>query len=137
MNHHSSSARRRALASTLLVGCAALAACGGSASGAADAVESGASAQSALSIAPPLVRYATRERVAYEELVAGPYTLVIDADDEAAVESGMQLAETVHTYTGGKTLLGIFVRSRDLALAVRLAERLTQEQGWEHVFVVR
>jgi hypothetical protein len=81
-------------------------------------------------------RYATREQLAHEELVAAPYTLVIDADDEAAVQSGLVLAEAVHTYAGGKTQLGVFVRSRQPALAARLAERLTHEQGWDHVFVV-
>jgi hypothetical protein len=82
-------------------------------------------------------RYATRDQLAHEELMAGPYTLVIHADDEAAVESGLQLADTVHTYAGGKTTLGVFVRSRNPALAVRLAERLTHEQGWANVFVVQ
>jgi hypothetical protein len=81
-------------------------------------------------------RYATREQLAHEELVAAPYTLVIDADDEAAVQSGLALAEAVHTYAGGKTQFGVFVRSRQPALAARLAERLTHEQGWDHVFVV-
>jgi len=82
-------------------------------------------------------RHATREQLATEELVAAPYTLVIDADDEAAVESGLQLAETAHTFAGGKALLGVFVRSRHPALAARLAERLSFEQGWDHVFVVQ
>ena len=82
-------------------------------------------------------RYATRDQLAHEELVAGPYTLVIDADDEAAVESGLQLADTVHTYAGGKTTFGVFVRSSNPALAARLAERLTLEQGWASVFVVQ
>ena len=81
-------------------------------------------------------RHATREQLATEELVAAPYTLVIDADDDAAVESGLQLAETAHTFAGGKALLGVFVRSRHPALAARLAERLSFEQGWDHVFVV-
>ncbi|MBI5716851.1 MAG: hypothetical protein HZC37_04095 [Burkholderiales bacterium] len=81
-------------------------------------------------------RYATRAQLAAEELIAGPYTLVIDADDEAAVESGLQYADAVHTFAGGRELLGIFVRSRQPALAARLAERLTHEQGWANVFVV-
>ena len=55
----------------------------------------------------------------------------------AAVESGLQLAETAHTFAGGKTLMGVFVRSRHPALAARLAERLSFEQGWDHVFVVQ
>jgi hypothetical protein len=82
-------------------------------------------------------RYATREQLAAEELLAAPYTIVIDADDEAAVESGLHLADTVHTYAGGKTTLGVFVRSRNPAQAARLAERLTHEQGWANVFVVQ
>src|SRR5512134_2908931 len=82
-------------------------------------------------------RYVSREQLAQEELLAAPYTLVIDADDEAALASGLQLAETVHTFAGSKTQLGIFVRSRDTALAERLADRLTLEQGWQHVFVVQ
>jgi hypothetical protein len=82
-------------------------------------------------------RHVSREQLVTEELVAGPYTLVIDADDEAAVDSGLQLAEAVHTFAGGKTLLGVFVRSRHPALAARLAERLTFEQGWAHVFIVQ
>jgi hypothetical protein len=85
----------------------------------------------------PALRHATPERVAIEELVAAPYTLVIDADDEAAVASGLRLADTVHTFAGGKSQMGVFVRSREPALAERLAVRLMLEQGWEHVFVVR
>ena len=85
----------------------------------------------------PALRHATPERVAIEELIAAPYTLVIDADDEAGVDSGLQLADTVHTFAGGKSEIGVFVRSREPALAERLAERLVREQGWHHVFVVR
>ena len=85
----------------------------------------------------PALRHATPGRVAIEERVASPYTLVIDADDEAAVVSGLRLADTVHTFVGGKSQMGVFVRSREPVLAERLAERLMLEQGWEHVFVVR
>lgn len=81
-------------------------------------------------------RYATRAQLDHELTTASPYTLVIDADDEAAVETGLQYADTVHAFAGGKALLRVFVRSRQPALAARLAERLTAEQGWAHVFVV-
>jgi hypothetical protein len=153
----------RALASALVLGCATqLAACGGGATeaGATESQSRPDSARMATAPAPlwnadgsalssptsPLTRsaaqwsgqrYATRDQLAHEELVAAPYTLVIDADDEAAVESGLQLADTVHAYAGGKTTLGVFVRSRNSALAARLAERLTLEQGWANVFVVQ
>lgn len=81
-------------------------------------------------------RYATRAQLDHELITAAPYTLVIDADDEAAVETGLQYADTVNAFAGGKALLGVFVRSRQPALAARLAERLTAEQGWANVFVV-
>lgn len=81
-------------------------------------------------------RYATRAQLDHERTVAAPYTLVIDADDEAAVESGLQAAEAAHAFGGGKAQMGVFVRSRVPALAARLAERLTLEGGWSWVFVV-
>jgi hypothetical protein len=81
-------------------------------------------------------RYATRTQLDHEMTTVAPYTLVIDADDEAALETALQYAEAVNTFAGGKDLLGVFVRSRQPALAARLAERLTAEQGWAHVFVV-
>ncbi len=81
-------------------------------------------------------RYATRAQLDHELTTASPYTLVIDADDEAALETGLQYADTVNTFAGGKALLGVFVRSCQPALAARLAERLTAEQGWVNVFVV-
>ena len=131
---HTSRAWSWALPSALAVGCSLLlAACGGD-SAAAESAESRPVSTAAERTA---LRYATAERVAIEELIAAPYTLVIDADDEAAVTSGLQLADTVHTFAGGKTAFGVYVRSRHPALAERLAERLTTEQGWEHVFVVR
>jgi hypothetical protein len=81
-------------------------------------------------------RYATRAQLDHELTTASPYTLVIDADDEAALESGLQYAETVNMFAGGKAMLSVFLRSRQPALAARLAERLTAEQGWVNVFVV-
>jgi hypothetical protein len=150
------------LASALALGCAAqLAACGGGGVAEVRATESQPASSHSSTVSAPLwspngramtsptspsarssaqwsgQRYATREQLAHEELVAGPYTLVIDADDEAAVESGLQLADIVHTHAGGKATFGVFVRSRHPALAARLAERLTLEQGWANVFVVQ
>jgi hypothetical protein len=81
-------------------------------------------------------RYATHEQLAHELNAAGPFAVVIDADDAAAVEAGLRYAEQVSAFAGGKELLGIFVRSRHPALAAHLAERLTAEQGWASVFVV-
>jgi hypothetical protein len=81
-------------------------------------------------------RYVTREQFDLELTLAGPYSLVVRADDEAVIASAMQYAESVHTYAGGKELMGVFVRSRQPALAALVAERLTAEQGRAHVFVV-
>jgi hypothetical protein len=158
MRVHTLSPRRWALRSALAITCSLeLAACGGGVDAlAAETPSSAAATTSALSLwgadgrpraaADPAAstadpesgqRYATREQLAFEENVVAPYTLIIDADDEAAVASGLQLADTVHAHAGGKTLLGVFVRSPQPALAERLAARLAREQGWEHVFVVR
>lgn len=159
MPGHSTSAW--VLASALGLGCATLAACG---DGAADVCASESQSgpdRASVATAPaaprsadsrplnsltsrqarsaaqwPGQRYVTRDQLAHEELVAGPYTLVVDADGEAAVETGFQLADTVHTYAGGKSTFSVFVRSPDPALAARLAERLRLEQGWANVFVV-
>jgi len=81
-------------------------------------------------------RYATRAQLDRELIEALPYTLVIDADDENALQTGLQCAEAVGTFAGGKDSIGVFVRSRHPAIAARLAERLTAEQGWANVFVV-
>lgn len=81
-------------------------------------------------------RYATWAQIDQELAIASAYTLLLDADDANAIETALQYAEAVHTFAGGKTLLGVFVRSRQPALAARLAERLTVEQGWNNVFVV-
>lgn len=129
-----------ALLSPLALGCLLpVAACGGGDPAAAAHLMpmSAAAAPVAAATQRRALRYATPERVALEELVAAPYTLVIDADDEAAVASGLQLADAVQTYAGGKAQIAVFARSRQQALAERLAERLAAEQGWDHVFVVR
>jgi hypothetical protein len=81
-------------------------------------------------------RYATRAQLERELIEVLPYTLVIDADDENALHTGLQCAETVSTFAGGKDTVGVFVRSRHPAIAARLAERLVAEQGWINVFVV-
>jgi hypothetical protein len=81
-------------------------------------------------------RYATRAQLALQELAAAPYTMVIDADDEAAARQAFELADTMQAHGASKQHLGLFVRSRQPALAARLAERLTREQGWANVFVV-
>jgi len=84
----------------------------------------------------PGQRYATQAQLERELLIALPFTMVIDADDEGAVESAMALGETLQTFGSDKTLLALFVRSRHPALAARLAERLTREQGWANVWVL-
>jgi len=140
MHAQTSRAGPWALLSPLAFGCLLpVAACGGGDPAAAAHLMpmTAATAPATGAAQRPARRYATPQRVAIEELVAAPYTLVIDADDEAAVTSGLQLADTVHTFAGGKSQIGVFVRSRHPALAERLAERLSSEQGWDHVFVVR
>jgi hypothetical protein len=85
-------------------------------------------------------RYATRAQLEHELTVAAPYSLVIDVDidvsGDAAIALALQHAETAHAFGGGKQQLGVFVRSPHAALAAHVAERLSTEQGWAHVFVV-
>lgn len=80
-------------------------------------------------------RYATHAQLAHDELHMAPLTLVIDADDEAAVAGAMSLGEQLAAYGSDKSRLALFVRSKKPALAARLAEQLTA-QGWANVFVV-
>jgi len=81
-------------------------------------------------------RYATREQLAFEQLTAAPYTVVLEADDEAAIDAALAAAARLREFNADSARLGVFVRSRLPALAARLAERLTREQGWLNVFVV-
>jgi hypothetical protein len=81
-------------------------------------------------------RYASREQLAYEQLTAGPYTVVLDADDDVALEEALEAAKLLRAFRADSARLGVFVRSRQPALAARLAERLSREQGWLNVFVV-
>ena len=81
-------------------------------------------------------RYASREQLAFEQLTAAPYTVIFDVDDEAAIEAALEAAARLREFSADSARLGVFVRSRQPALAVRLAERLTRELGWLNVFVV-
>ena len=82
-------------------------------------------------------RYATREQLALERLTAAPYTVILEANDEDAIETALAAAGRLRAFSpDAPRRLGLFVRSGQTALATQLAERLTREQGWLNVFVV-
>lgn len=82
-------------------------------------------------------RYATRAQLAHEELIASPYTVVVEVPNANAVDGALLLAEQVRVYHSGATeRLGLFVRAASAADGARVANRLATEQGWKSVFVV-
>lgn len=81
-------------------------------------------------------RYASREQLAFEQLTASIYTVILEVEDEAAVEAALDAAARLRGFSADSARLGVFVRSSRPALAADLAERLTREQGWPNVFVV-
>ena len=85
--------------------------------------------------------YASRAQYEWQELVAGPYTVLVDVDDVGSAEAAMLLAAQV---TGLRDMdpsphrqsLSFFVQGRDPAAASAMADRLA-ESGLEAVFMLR
>jgi hypothetical protein len=86
----------------------------------------------------PLVGRALRDARAAGVRAATGRTVhvVLEVDDEAAVDAALYAAARLREFNADSARLGVFVRSRQPAMAARLAERLTREQGWLNVFVV-
>jgi hypothetical protein len=78
--------------------------------------------------------YATREQLAWEELVAATCTVVIDVDAVGSPAAAFLLAEQVRWWRDTRGL-SFFVRSRDPLATARTADALS-DAGFAPVFAV-
>ena len=84
--------------------------------------------------------YASREQLEWQQLIAGPYTVLVDVDVPGSVEAALQLAAQAQSRpdmgsSAQRQSLAFFVQAREPARAAAVADRLSAS-GLEAVFVV-